>query len=112
MRTANERRLEMIKTISAVRFITIGSLARRFDVSERTVRRDIEILSLDYPIEAVRGNGGGVRAVDGWRFSKQYLSERQEDLLRRMRTGLQAGDQKILDSILASFAKPQIRKEG
>lgn len=106
MRTANERRLEIIKTISAERFITVDTLASRFDVSERTIRRDIEILSMDYPIYTTQGNGGGVRAVDGWRFSKQYLSGSQEELLRKLRDGLQPEDQETLDSILASFAKP------
>ena len=43
---------------------TISNLAAELGVSERTIRRDIEMLTLRYPIETVCGRyGGGVRMI-------------------------------------------------
>lgn len=41
----------------------MNNLAFEFGVSIRTIRNDIDTLSLSYPLETVRGRyGGGVRA--------------------------------------------------
>jgi predicted DNA-binding transcriptional regulator YafY len=47
---------------------TAADLARRLEVSERTVLRDLEALSgAGVPVYAVRGRGGGFALVDGYR---------------------------------------------
>ncbi|QRK09179.1 YafY family transcriptional regulator [Archangium violaceum] len=47
---------------------TAGELARRLEVSERTIYRDLDALSASgAPVFATRGPNGGVALVEGWR---------------------------------------------
>ena len=57
---------------------TIKNLAFEFEVSERTIRRDIEILSYTEPIYTQRGRyEGGVHIVDGYYFDRMYMSKEE-----------------------------------
>lgn len=48
---------------------TVGDLAERLGVDERTVRRYVaHLLDLDVPVESVRGRYGGYRLVPGYRL--------------------------------------------
>lgn len=61
-----ERRSEIMKLLCRRRSETIRNLAFEFEVSERTIRRDIEILSLNEPIYTQVGRyGGGVYVEEG-----------------------------------------------
>jgi len=63
----NERRMEIIEALCRRRQDTMANLAAEFGVSVRTIKNDIDILSLSYPIETIRGRyGGGVRVADGY----------------------------------------------
>ena len=106
MQSATERRQLVLEAISDRRQVKLDDLAADFGVSERTIRRDVELLSCSYPIVTVQGGGGGVRAMDGWYVSRRYLQDDQEALLRSLLPGLQPEQQKTMQSILAAFAKP------
>jgi len=110
MQSTTERRQMIIEEISTWRHITIPALAEEFGVCRRTVERDIEVLSCSYPIFTENCRGGGVRAMDGWYLSRQYLHDDQEELLRRLITGLQPEDQKTMQRILDAFAKPHTKE--
>ena len=46
---------------------TAGTLARQLEVSERTVRRDLDALSAaGIPVYTAQGRGGGVRLLPGF----------------------------------------------
>mgnify|MGYP000990665264 CR=1 FL=1 len=70
MVTANERRQEIIEILSDRRFEKIENLMSEFDVSRSTIKCDIEVLSLSYPVYSVSGNGGGILAA----FAKPKVS--------------------------------------
>ena len=106
MQSATERRQEILEYISDKRRLTYQELVDNFDISYNTARRDVEILSCSYPIITVNGNGGGIRAMDGWYLSRRYLHDDQEALLRKLLPGLQPDDQKTMERILTAFAKP------
>ena len=59
---------------------TTGELARKLEVSERTVRRDVDALSAaGVPVYMTRGKGGGVHLMDGYVLDRSVLSEREQD---------------------------------
>ena len=62
---------------------SIQNLAMELGVCERTIRRDIEELTLTYPIETVRGRyGGGVRMADWYFQDRPKLTPKQTALLK------------------------------
>lgn len=60
--------------------VTVKQLAEKLEVSERTVRRDVDALSAaGIPVYTARGRGGGVRLLPGFVLSKTLLSTREQD---------------------------------
>lgn len=109
MQSALERRQAMLELLSDRRQETVANLMREFNVSRRTVLRDIELLCCSAPIYTIKGNGGGVRVADGYYCSRRYLKIKQEALLRKLMPGLQSEDQETMRSILFSFGKPKVQ---
>ena len=104
----NERRQEIMETLCHRRQETMNNLAFEFGVSIRTIRNDIDILSLSYPLETVRGRyGGGVRVMDGFYMNRKYLKLEQRDLLVRLRASLSGKDLAVMNGILQEFALNQ-----
>ena len=104
----NERRQEIMETLCHRRQETMNNLAFEFGVSIRTIRNDIDILSLSYPLETVRGRyGGGVRVMDGFYMNRKYLKPEQRDLLVRLRASLSGKDLVVMNGILQEFALNQ-----
>lgn len=54
-----ERRLEILKILCRRRHKTMRNLASEFGVSVRTVKRDIEVLSITEPVYTRFGKYGG-----------------------------------------------------
>ena len=80
-----ERRRTLMEILCRDRHGTIGCLARELGVSERTVRRDIERLSMKEPIYTQAGRyGGGVYVIDGYFMPKQALSQRELCVLKKI----------------------------
>ena len=62
---AAERRQQILELLCQRRKETVSNLAAELGVCERTIRRDIETLTLQYPVETVCGRyGGGVKLAD------------------------------------------------
>jgi predicted DNA-binding transcriptional regulator YafY len=63
--------------------VTAKELAEQFEVSTRTIMRDIETLSeAGIPICTTKGNGGGVSLMEGYVLNKTAISsEEQEQIL-------------------------------
>ena len=102
---AAERRQLILDLLCQRRKETIPNLAAELGVSERTIRRDVEMLTLRYPIETVCGRyGGGVRMADWYQQGRQRLTPRQTALLRRLAAGLQGEDLEDMKQILTQFA--------
>ncbi|MEZ4658111.1 MAG: YafY family protein [Caldilineaceae bacterium] len=70
-----ERLLSILMLLQVHRHMTAGELAARFAVSERTIQRDMEALSLaGVPVYAERGNGGGWRLLEEYRTNLTGLN--------------------------------------
>lgn len=56
--------------------VTVKELAERFEVSKRTILRDIDTLDkAGVPIVTYSGNGGGISVVDGYSRDKSIFSK-------------------------------------
>ena len=111
MRETTERRQQILEYISDNRFVKMQEIADAFEISLRTAKTDVQILSCSHPIITENWRGGGVRAMDGWYLSRRYLHDDQEALLRSLLPGLQPEEKKTMEAILATFAKPKISEK-
>lgn len=60
--------------------ITAKELANKFEVSTRTIYRDIDILSMSgIPIYTDKGTGGGIRLLDSYVLNKSVISEEEKN---------------------------------
>ena len=103
-----DRLLEIIIILLNKGTITAQELADRFDVSTRTIYRDIDVLSAaGVPIFTNKGNKGGICLLENYSLNKTIISEDEsQSLLFALKT-LQATQypeiDKILDKIGALF---------
>ena len=98
-----ERRTAIYAVIITWRQDSVSLLAAEFAVSERTILRDIMLLTLSYPVETVRGRRGGVKLADWFRPTDNFLSAKQIMLLRKIEPSLNQEDRVVLNSILLQF---------
>ncbi|WP_099187309.1 helix-turn-helix transcriptional regulator [Tepidibacter mesophilus] len=82
--------------------ITAKELSEIFEVSTRTIYRDIETLSLaGIPIYTSKGKGGGISLLDNFVMNKSVLSnEEQNNLLMGLETLKVTGYENVDGSIL------------
>ena len=61
---------------------TAPRLAEKFEVSRRTINRDIEDLcKAGIPIRTMQGTGGGIRIMDGYRMDRTILTSRDMQVI-------------------------------
>ena len=61
---------------------TAPELTKRFEVSRRTINRDIEDLCrAGIPIRTVQGSGGGISIMDGYRMDRTILTSRDMQMI-------------------------------
>ena len=111
-----ERRNEILKVLCRRGYETAGNLAFEFGVSERTVRRDIEILSRNNPIYTKSGgHAGGIYIVGGYTPDRMYMSDAEICVLKKLYTATQADsvltvdERKILESLILLYSKPKTK---
>ena len=76
----NNRLFEIVYILMQKRKTTAKELANRFEVSTRTIYRDIETLSrANIPIYASKGKDGGIGLLDEYVLNKTILSEEEQN---------------------------------
>ena len=106
----NSRLFELLYLLVEKRAITAGELARRLEVSERTIYRDIDALSAaGIPVFTQKGQGGGIRLMDQFVLDRALLSREQQDEILFALRAVQAtgGGAEALSRLSALF-----RREG
>ena len=83
------RLFEIVYVLLRRKSITANELAERFGVSQRTIYRDIDTLSLSgIPVYTVKGKGGGISLLPDFVLSKSILSEQEQDEILSALKGL------------------------
>ena len=96
-------RLLAIITYLLNRDVVTGKyLAEKFDVSERTIQRDVETINLaGIPITSIRGTNGGYKILDTYRLSKQTSTEKDLEsitlALRSLNSAME--DERVSDTL-------------
>ncbi|MGN0482317.1 MAG: ArsR family transcriptional regulator [Lachnospiraceae bacterium] len=100
-----ERRIDMMYYLSKVRETHYSDLCERYGISRPTVKRDLDFLydELAVPLERKRGNDGFVRIYGTWRASQQYLSRKQEEILKEVLYLVPQKYREVLHSIIEEF---------
>ena len=114
-----ERRKAIMKILCRRRHETIHNLASELGVSERTVRRDIEVLSFSEPIYTQTGRYcGGVYVVDGYTVDRMYFTKEEEKLLHKLyriveqQCALTAQERNTFKKLMETYSKSSYLKRS
>ena len=105
----NNRLFEIVYILMQKKKITAKELAEKFEVSTRTIYRDIESLSrAKIPIYSNKGKDGGIGILEEYVLNKTVLSEEEQNQILFALQGMKkiAGEDKdILEKISTIFNK-------
>lgn len=74
------RMFEIIYILLEKKKMTADELAQHFEVSKRTILRDIEALSMaGIPIYTTKGKGGGISLLDNYVLDKSVISQEEQN---------------------------------
>lgn len=96
--------------------VTAPDLAQRFEVSRRTISRDIDSLCMaGFPIVSEQGRNGGLSLAPGYRLDKQVLTEEEHMTLTAALSGLESVSVPNRHAVLReklSLTEPPARQTG
>ncbi|MDP2844186.1 MAG: HTH domain-containing protein, partial [Acetobacterium sp.] len=99
------RLLEMVYILFEKKKVTARELADYFEVSQRTIYRDVEALSAaGVPVYAEKGKGGGIRLLDNYVIKKSLLSEKEQTNLLASLQGMNVLNGPEVDPVLRKLA--------
>ena len=104
------RLIEMVYILLDKKTITAKELSNHFEVSQRTIYRDIDTLSAaGIPIYTNKGKGGGISLLDNFVLNKSILSEKEQvEILSSLQSlkALNVQDvEPVLNKLAAIFGK-------
>ena len=105
--TTNERRAEIMRLLTVRRRDTTPHLAQEMGVSVRTILRDIEVLTCEYPLLTRQGNGGCVMVEDWYHPHKNILSREQQSLLSDLMGKCDERQAIVLQQLLSEYGSKQ-----
>lgn len=99
-----DRLIGILSVLLQKEHTTAPELAERFEVSRRTIGRDIETLCrAGIPIQTMQGSGGGIRMIDGYRMDRTILTSKD---MQTILAGLRS-----LDSVSGSTYYRQLMEK-
>ena len=98
------RLFEIVYLLMDKKSLTAKDLAARFEVSSRTILRDIEILSgAGIPIYTTQGKGGGISIMDHFVLDKTTVSKDEQNQILFALQSLSATEYIEIDTILSKL---------
>ncbi|MBD5433198.1 MAG: YafY family transcriptional regulator [Treponema sp.] len=106
----NNRLFEIVYILLQKKKITARELAEKFEVSTRTIYRDVETLSrANVPIYATQGKDGGIALLDRFVLNKTILSEEEQNqilfALQSMKNVSEQDEKGVLEKLSTLFNK-------
>jgi predicted DNA-binding transcriptional regulator YafY len=99
------RLFEIIYILMNKNTVTAKELAERFEVSQRTIYRDIDTLALaGVPVYTTKGKGGGISLVEDFVLNKSLLSEREQNEILSALQGLNAMNCEDAEAVLKKLS--------
>ncbi len=99
------RLFQIIYILLKKKSVTAGELAEHFEVSVRTIYRDIDALCQGgIPIYTSQGKGGGISLIDDFVLDKSLLSEKEQDKILMALQSLSAVQYPELDNVLLKLS--------
>ena len=91
--------------------VTAPELAEQFEVSRRTIQRDIESLCrAGIPIATAQGAGGGISIMEGYRVDRTVLTAPEmQAILAGLDLGIAPATSAANGTLTARFEKPTLR---
>lgn len=93
----------MIATLYERHNDIVGNRDFEFDASFHTIRNDIRVLELKYPIYTRIGAGGGVFILDSSRLQQRWLTVHQRELLMDVCSALDDERALLMKSIIGGL---------
>ncbi len=93
----------MIATLYERHNDIVGNRAFEFDASFHTIRNDIRVLELKYPIYTRMSAGGGVFILDSSRLQQRWLTVEQRELLMDVCSALDDERALLMKSIIGGL---------
>ena len=106
----NNRLFEILYILLQKKKVTAKELAEKFEVSTRTIYRDIEALSsANIPIYMSKGKDGGISILEEYLLNKSILSEEEQNQILVALQSLEKmniqKERKVLDKVSTIFNK-------
>ncbi|MCL2774873.1 MAG: YafY family transcriptional regulator [Oscillospiraceae bacterium] len=100
-----ERLFKIVYYLLSNKNVTAQELAEYIGVSKRTIFRDIDTLSLSgIPVYAGKGNGGGIKLIDGFVLNKSVINEHEQDEILSALQGLSAVKTEKTEQVLQKLS--------
>ena len=96
-----DRLFQIVLILLNKKTITAKKLSEHFNVSIRTIYRDIEALSFaGIPIYSLRGKNGGIRLLESYVLDKSLLSSKEQNEILYALESLKASNYPDVDEVL------------
>lgn len=98
------RLFEMVYLLMEKKSMTAKELAGHFEVSARTILRDVETLSMaGIPIYTAQGKGGGISLMEGFVLNKTTITEEEQNQILVALQGLSSTEHYVSESLLSKL---------
>jgi len=99
------RLFQMVYILLNKKTITAKELSKHFEVSVRTIYRDVDTLSAaGIPIYTNKGKGGGISLIDNFVLNKSMLSEQEQNEILMSLQGLNAMKFPNIEPVLSKLS--------
>ncbi len=104
----HQRLFQIVNILLCEKQVTASLLANKLEVSERTIYRDIETLSLcGIPVFSLAGKNGGISLVEGYKIDSSFFTkEEQEKIVSSLKSNpiKNYEDNQLIEKISALFS--------